>query len=333
MPVTKQALDGFAGLMETLLVGDTKLLIGLVGVLLLAISCALKWHCPFTDERLPRTTSVDVLARSRKVSKFEVDEKQGPWFIESTNIYTDFARSIVKVSLTFLGQFMLGWLYLISLQDNHEKNHAGRTAAQTLGDDVPQKVPQYAYWAIGAIGVQIGVILSANTNGHFGNTFEGMHWWCRVLQVRVLLDKDGGDFEDLELEPFVKYMRFIMSFLANSFLRDIILFSMPVFLMQSTSNMELVLNSFALTFLSTIDDTPNSKRFVLVLDGDDDIEDGMHQRRQGPSEWTVALPTPTSIRKVSNLQKRQEESGAIKSIGHPRYEFGPDLRRAMQDQG
>lgn len=128
----------------------------------------------------------------------------------ATSVYHDFNRSSYRVIFTFQGQFLFAWFYLLSLQENHEEEVAEEEKTQRWGQTVSYK---YAFWIVGVVVVQLGVLLSANSSGSFGSTFEGTEWWRKVFNAQYCLP------EGLTVVPLSsagKYTRFAISFFSRT---------------------------------------------------------------------------------------------------------------------
>jgi len=258
---------------------------------------------------------------------------ESPLHFVATSVYQDFNRSSYRVIFTFLGQFLLAWFYLLSLQENHEEEVAEEEKTQRRGQTASYK---YAFWTVGVVVVQLGVLLSANSSGSFGSTFEGTEWWRKVFNAQYCLT-DG--LKVVPLSSAGKYTRFPISFLANSLLRDIVLFTVPLFLMESSTPMEVVMN-VAVTYLTNIDDVGIGQRYILVsfkrTDQKPDLHccggKGLDDQGTGSTEGTyrrlVSLPVVMLKRRESKLEFNAQ-TGQIQSVGDPCETFKDEVFRKL----
>jgi len=172
------------------------------------------------------------------------------------NVYHSFEKPMLQITFIFIGQIVLIIFFVYSM---YEKLHF----AKSLDEDDPRDMA-YVFWISAYITVQMSTIYNRGDDSAVGGVFEIGLWEdlleiCNHVHIQAHkhnVDGDGDNALDKPLgtSKFFIAIRMFMDFIINGLAREIISTVIPIVLMKSADPLSFVMNSLAVTFISTLDD-------------------------------------------------------------------------------
>mmetsp|Transcript_46620 Transcript_46620/g.107690 ORF Transcript_46620/g.107690 Transcript_46620/m.107690 type:complete len:452 (+) Transcript_46620:92-1447(+) len=178
----------------------------------------------------------------------------------ASNIFQDFDKSAVLMAMVFVGQLLLWWFYVFSLQIKAPEIFIV-PAEEDNAVGVKGRL-RYAYWFTAVVAVQMGSLLVTDHEGQLGSGYEGWLWWSKIRSASINTYTD--ELVELQVPSWKRLLCQLFSFVSNGMLRQVVLFTVPIFLMQESDPIDVVKDALAVTFLVKLDDIAG-KRYVLVF--------------------------------------------------------------------
>lgn len=173
----------------------------------------------------------------------------------ANNVYMDLDRHPCRIVLVFLGQILLTTLYILSLKDSITSIRSGTSNGN------------YFYWVVAVIAVQSAALYNDSRGSQLGPTWDYKQW--RLL---VRLCFSGSVFHDhvasgdkVETTRLHCCVRCVADFVINAFVRDLIGYTIPLFLMVAESEMDVVKDALALAFITQLDNL-DKREYNLELE-------------------------------------------------------------------
>jgi len=192
----------------------------------------------------------------RMVRAFQQKPARLPNFTAS-NIYQDLAQDFLKVVTVCFSQvalcyiFFCGFLFMEMSEDNFS----------------------YSFWFVSVIGIQLGACYGRGIDSQLGSSFYDKLWiplvsHCSQSTFTHKLRKDS-----FTVTPIIMWIRLLMAFFVNEALRNMVGISVPIFLMQSSSPMDFVMNCLAFAYIFTIDESTGVSYEIEYAAPDDNLSD------------------------------------------------------------
>mmetsp|Transcript_3946 Transcript_3946/g.10116 ORF Transcript_3946/g.10116 Transcript_3946/m.10116 type:complete len:370 (-) Transcript_3946:25-1134(-) len=171
--------------------------------------------------------------------------------ITGSTIYLNFERPFCRALVVFVGQSILMACYTYALWE--EEN------------------AQYLHWFVGFVAVQL-VSFSPDNNedSPVGNPWDVWQWAYllgALSQGNIILT--GGRTVQVTIQTSTCYdrnllrARAFMSFLVNAVFRDLLVFTIPAFLLDAGTVMDVVKDCLAIAFITTLDDVSNGGVYTV----------------------------------------------------------------------
>lgn len=160
-------------------------------------------------------------------------------------VYMDLLRRPCRTFLVFFGQVLVTTLYMIELK-----------AAMTGSNN-----GNYFYWLVAVIGIQSAALFNDSQSSQLGAPWDSGQWRSLVYlcfhSSSVVCRVEG--VAGLKLTRCHCCVRCFVDFVVNALVRDLIGYTIPLFLMTAESGMDVVKDALALVFITQLDNVDKTK--------------------------------------------------------------------------
>lgn len=206
----------------------------------------------------------------RMVRAMQRNPQRLPSFTAS-NIYQDLGQELFKVATVCFGQVALCYFFFCGFLSMH----------------MQEKRFSYTFWFISVIGIQLGACYGRGLDSQLGSSFYDGLWiplLAHIKESTFTLNKKHS----FTVTKQVLWIRLLMAFLVNEALRNMVGISVPIFLMQSASPMEFVMNCLAFAYIFTIDEANGGTYEIEYAASSEDASSSLTQTANDPVTVDVA---------------------------------------------
>jgi len=186
---------------------------------------------------------------------------------DATNIYMSLDTNIAKVVFRFSAQVLLAGLYVFSMWSKSLHPEEVTIESWFSFELTNCKIP---WWTCILLQISADTQMSASFGSH-------ATLWAYILRAQyrkrsphpVEVDKSVHEiydqmYDDQEQDSIKRLFRCIFAFITHGLVFDIIVYTMPLLLIQSDLYIDFVKDSFAVTFIVTLDLIESSKVNEIV---------------------------------------------------------------------